>query len=191
MKNRACHGPSTERNHQGAYTLIIRSGQPRRITVGRHLSVVLERGLYLYTGSALGRGSTSLEWRLSRHLSREKKHFWHIDRILSSDSACLVSAIVARTKSRVECRVNTALLRDSNIRVLAKGIGSSDCKCESHFLMARCGLDALQRKVRSCYASLGFRPYVLKDLGTHGLRGFTAQPEGLKSRIIARRIRTR
>jgi Uri superfamily endonuclease len=190
LKNSVRHGPSAERNYQGAYTLIIRSGRPHRITVGRHLSIVLERGLYLYTGSALGRGSTSLEWRLSRHLSRDKKNFWHIDRILASDSAYLVSAIVARTKSRVECRVNTALLGDPSIRVLLKGIGSSDCKCESHFLMARCELDALQRKVRSCYASLGFRPHVFKDLGTHGLHGFTAQPEGLKSRIIARRIRT-
>jgi len=190
LKNSAHHGPSAERNQQGAYTLIIRSSQPRRITVGRHLSVVLERGLYLYTGSALGRGSTSLEWRLSRHLSREKKNLWHIDRILASDSTCLVSAIVASTKSRIECRVNTVLLRDPSIRVMLKGIGSSDCKCESHFLMARCGLDALQRKVRSCYAGLGFRPHVFKDLGTHGLRGFTAQPEGLKSRIIARQIRT-
>ena len=170
MKNSACHGTSTQRNHQGAYTLIIRSGQARRITIGRHLSVTLERGLYLYTGSALGRGSTSLEWRFSRHLSQEKKHFWHIDRILSSDSVRLISAIVTKTTGKVECKVNTALLEDSSVRVLAKGIGSSDCRCESHFLITKCGLDVLQRKVRSCYASLGLHPYVLKDFGTHGLR---------------------
>jgi Uri superfamily endonuclease len=170
LRNSACHGPSVRKNHQGVYTLIIRSVRPRGIMVGRRLSIVLERGSYLYTGSALGRGSTSLEWRLSRHMSREKKQFWHVDRILSSDSARLVSAIVARTRSRVECSVNTALLGDSDVRVLTKGVGSSDCRCESHFLAAKCGLYALQRKVISCYAGLGLDPYVLKGSGTYGPR---------------------
>jgi Uri superfamily endonuclease len=148
---------------RGVYTLIIRSCKPRRITVGRHLSVFLERGLYLYTGSALGRGSTSLEGRISRHLSREKKHFWHIDRILSSDSARVVSVIFASTTSRMECKVNTALLKDSGIGVPMRGVGSTDCRCEAHFLMARCTLGLLRQKVRLCYTGLGVRPRMLED----------------------------
>jgi Uri superfamily endonuclease len=148
---------------RGVYTLIIRSSQPCRIKVGRQLSVFLERGLYLYTGSALGRGSTSLEGRISRHLSREKKRFWHIDRILSSDSARVVSVIFASTTSRMECKMNTALLKDSGIGIPMRGIGSTDCRCKSHFLMARYPLGILRQKVRSCYTGLGLRPRMLQD----------------------------
>lgn len=176
---------------RGVYTLIIRSAAPCRMAVGRHLSISLERGLYLYTGSALGRGSTSLEGRIGRHLSRAKKSFWHIDQILSSDSVHVVSVIFAKTTSKAECKVNTALLEDSEISLLAIGIGSSDCRCESHFLMARCTLDVLPQKVRSCYAKLGLRPRLFNDRRTRKSCRFTTQSDRLKSKTIAKRIRTR
>jgi len=148
---------------RGVYTLIIRSSKPRRIRVGRCLSVFLERGLYLYTGSALGRGSASLEGRISRHLIQEKKHFWHIDRILSSDCTRVASVIFASTTSRVECKINTALLKDFHIGVPMRGVGSTDCRCEAHFLIARYTLGVLRQKVRSCYTKLGVRPRMLED----------------------------
>jgi len=176
---------------RGIYTLIIRLTAPRRIAVGRHLSISFKRGLYLYTGSALGRSSASLEGRISRHLSREKDDFWHIDRILSSNSGEVVSVIFAETTSKAECKMNRALLTVPDIGVLAKGIGSSDCKCESHFLIARCRLGALRREVGSCYASLRLRPRVLKDLGTRRLRRFATRSDRLRSRTTARLIRTR
>jgi endonuclease-3 len=148
---------------RGVYTLIIRSSRPRRIRVGRHLSVFLERGLYLYTGSALGRGSASLEGRISRHLVREKKRFWHIDRILSSDSMRVVSVIFASTTSRIECKINTALLKDVGIGVPMRGVGSTDCGCKAHFLMTRYKLGILRQKVRFCHTRLGLRPRTLED----------------------------
>ena len=125
--------------------------------------VFLKGGLYLYTGSALGRGPTSLEGRISRHLGRRKRSFWHIDRILSSNFVRVVSVVFANTTSKMECKVNTALLKESGIGVLARGVGSSDCRCESHFLWARCTSAVLRRKVRSCYIRLGLRPHTLED----------------------------
>jgi Uri superfamily endonuclease len=119
----------------------------------------------LYIGSGQGRGSTSLEGRIARHLSQEKKNFWHIDGILSSDSVHVVSLIFARTTRKAECRVNAALLKDPDIAVLAKGVGSSDCKCESHFLTAKCRVGALREKVRKHYVRLGLRPQVPRDRG--------------------------
>ena len=176
---------------RGVYTLIIRLAAPCSIAVGRHLSVLFKRGLYLYTGSALGRGSTSLEGRISRHLSRHKNDFWHIDRILSSDSRYAVSVIFAKTTSKAECRVNRALLMDPNIGVLTKGIGSSDCKCESHFLATGRTLSVLRRKVRLCYTSLGLRPRTLKCRRTHRPCESTIQSSRPRSKAIARGIRTR
>ena len=148
---------------RGVYTLIIRSSRPSRIKVGRHLTILLKRDLYLYSGSALGRGSTSLEGRISRHLTREKTRFWHIDRILSSDSTRVVSVIFAKTTSKMECKLNAALLKDSGIRVPMRGVGSTDCGCESHFLMTRYTLSVLRKKVISCYIKLGLRPHTLRD----------------------------
>jgi Uri superfamily endonuclease len=153
---------STYKNHRGVYTLVIRCSRPSRITVGRHLTLLLRRGWYLYSGSALGRGSTSLEGRVSRHLTQEKKHFWHIDRILSSDSTRVVLVVFAKTTGRMECQLNAALLKDSGIRVPVRGVGSTDCKCESHFLTTRDTLGVLGRRVRSCYTRLGLRPHTLE-----------------------------
>jgi len=147
---------------RGIYTLIIRCSRPARIKVGRHLTLRLRRGWYLYSGSALGRGSTSLEWRISRHLTQEKKHFWHIDRILSSDSTRVVSVIFAKTTSKMECKLNAALLKDPGIRVPGRWVGSTDCRCESHFLTTRDTLDVLRQKVRLCYTRLGLRPRTLE-----------------------------
>jgi Uri superfamily endonuclease len=160
---------SAHKNHHGVYTLIIRSSQPCRITVGRCLSISLERSLYIYTGSAVGRGSTSLEGRITRHLRQEKKRFWHIDRILSSGSARVASVVFAETARKMECKTNTALLKDSCIVVPVRGVGSTDCKCESHFLMTRYTLGVLRQKVRLCYAKLGLRPRVLEDRRALGL----------------------
>ena len=168
LKNSSRHGPLSGKNHQGVYTLIIRSMRPHRIKVGERLSIVLERSTYLYTGSALGRGSTSLEWRLGRHMSRKKRQFWHVDRILSCGSTRLVSVVLARTGSRVECRVNTVLLGIPDVRSSTKRVGSSDCKCQSHLLAAKCGPYAVQLRVASCYASLGLDPFVLKSPRTYG-----------------------
>jgi Uri superfamily endonuclease len=155
-------GKSNHKNHRGVYTLIIRCSRPSRITVGRHLALLLRRGWYLYSGSALGRGSTSLEGRISRHLTQEKKHFWHIDRILSSGSTRVVSVVFAKTTNKMECQLNAALLKDSATRVPVRGVGSTDCRCESHFLVAGYTLDVLQQKVRLCYARLGLRPRLLE-----------------------------
>jgi Uri superfamily endonuclease len=157
------HDALTKKNHRGVYTLIIRSAKPRRTKVGGRLLVFLKRGLYLYTGSALGRGSTSLEGRISRHLSRKKKSFWHIDWVLSSNSVRVITVIFAKTKSKMECRVNTALLKESGTEVPTRGVGSSDCRCKSHFLLARRTSGVLRRKVRLCYARLGLRPRMFQD----------------------------
>jgi Uri superfamily endonuclease len=147
---------------RGVYTLIIRCSRPSKITVGRHLTVLLKRDLYLYSGSALGRGSTSLEGRISRHLTRDKTHFWHIDRILSSDSTRVVSVVFAKTTSKMECKLNGALLKCSGIRVIMRGVGSTDCGCESHFLITKDKLDVLRQRVRSCYTGLGLCPRTLE-----------------------------
>jgi len=176
---------------RGVYTLIIRFARRCKANILKDAPVVVDRGLYLYTGSASGRGSTSLEGRIRRHLRREKKEFWHVDRILACKSAHVVSVVYAVTASKAECRVNDALLKHTNIRAPFKGLGSSDCRCESHFLEARGSLRSLRQKVRACYTALGFCPWFLKTLrGGHSISIRTSQ-DRLNSEATAKRIRMR
>lgn len=145
---------------KGVYTLIIRFASPCRTSLAEQGSILLGRGLYLYTGSAQGRGSTSLRRRVQRHLGHKKKQFWHIDRILACESARVISVVFAETRGKLECRVNAGLLRDSRVGIVGIGIGSSDCRCKSHFLAAKPSLLLLTRIVKSSYVRLGLRPLV-------------------------------
>jgi endonuclease-3 len=151
---------------RGVYTLIIRLSRPCVTTAGENLPVSLRRGLYLYTGSALGRGSTSLEGRIGRHLRRVKKEFWHIDRILACKHAQIVSVVFAKITRKGECTVNAAILHNPNIKVPCKGVGSSDCMCSSHLLAANDRLRSVEKVVRSSYAGLGLRSHIARDFRT-------------------------
>ena len=63
------------------YCLIINLEKNRKIKIGKKLGKIdFEKGFYVYVGSALN----SLESRLNRHLSDEKKLHWHIDYLLKN-----------------------------------------------------------------------------------------------------------
>jgi len=154
---------------KGVYTLIIRFLRPCKTRIGRHRTVALPHGLYVYTGSGVGRGSTSLEGRVQRHLRRKKRKLWHIDRILACQPARVMSVVFAEATARQECRVNAAFMGDLHFRLLQSGIGSSDCQCESHFLLAKESLRPLLCRVRSHYLELGLTPLVLRNPNTQEL----------------------
>ena len=180
---------SSHKKHQGVYTLIIRLSGPCVTTAGENLPVSLRRGLYLYTGSALGRGSTSLEGRISRHLRRAKKEFWHIDCILACKHAQIVSVVFAKTTRKAECTVNAAILHSPNIRVTCEGVGSSDCRCNSHLLAADGPLRSAEEVVRSSYARLMLRPQIFRDFRTGRFRSSSASPRKRTRNTSARRTR--
>jgi Uri superfamily endonuclease len=146
---------------RGVYTLIIRFLFPCSFNIGKCLSARLDEGTYLYTGSGLGLGSTSLEGRIRRHLRQEKRTFWHIDWILACKQAEVRAVVFAESEHNAECRVNEVLLKDQSISVRVKGIGSSDCVCASHFLAFSRSTRLAAQVVKSCYESLGLAPRVL------------------------------
>lgn len=119
---------------KGVYTILVRVSSSAFVNVGK-LGRFEFSGLYAYTGSAQGRGSSSLNGRVSRHLGLrdEKRVRWHIDYLLAHSQTRVEGAAVSETivKSK-ECQVS------KNIFCLAKsfppvmGFGSSDCCCDSH-----------------------------------------------------------
>ncbi len=85
----------------------------------------MEKGLYLYVGSA----KKGLEQRLARHMKKRKNRFWHIDYITSRrDSA--VQAIYLSPSPECETLSTVSQLG----RLFGRKLGSSDCKCPSHFV---------------------------------------------------------
>ncbi|MCW4022871.1 MAG: GIY-YIG nuclease family protein [archaeon] len=119
----------------GVYTLLLFVSHEVTVTAGKLGKQKFPRGYYTYTGSALGKGA-SLKNRISRHLKKEKKMFWHIDYLLANKSVSVRLIVVAETKKKIECKVNCYLKDTSGAKILVKGFGASDCKnnCESHLL---------------------------------------------------------
>ncbi len=77
----------------------------------------------------MGSALNSLEARIKRHLSDEKKLHWHIDYLLKNSNAEIVDVIFTLTKERLECKVAQEI---SEKYMGISGFGSSDCQCPSH-----------------------------------------------------------
>ena len=140
---------------RGVYTLVIKLEEGQYIKPRPDLGWHLPKGYYVYTGSALGRGSTSLEKRLERHLRVDKKIFWHIDRLLSC-SGRIVKVVYAEAAAKIECELNqrvSSLLRAKPI----KRFGSSDCRnrCVGHLLYLTHQTQDLNELLCRAYRELG------------------------------------
>lgn len=140
---------------RGVYSLLIQLGQKRSIISRSGLRWHLQEGHYVYTGSAMGNSSTSLEKRLERHLKVRKRCFWHIDKLLDG-SAKVVSTIYAKTASRMECKVNKKISSVPHASPI-KGFGSSDCRfgCIGHLIFLNSNSDDLIMLLRGAYLDLG------------------------------------
>ena len=124
------------KDSRGAYTLVIFVPSTILLKIGGLGERKVEKGYYAYTGSALGRGSSDLAGRISRHLRKRKRRRWHIDYLLCSEKAEIQAVLVMITEKRMECEINQHLIRNLNPEVPIPNFGSSDCmmKCKSHLL---------------------------------------------------------
>jgi Uri superfamily endonuclease len=143
---------------KGTYCLIIHVNRDITLRVGKKLgSIIFDEGYYVYVGSALN----SLESRLKRHLSDDKKLFWHVDYLLSSSDAELVEIVFAVDGSRWEC-VLASMIGMEGVEI--RGFGCSDCKCISHLFK----FDDLDKSIGVCvnsFKKLLLEPKKLDDLG--------------------------
>ena len=82
-------------------------------------------------GSAFGMGGLSS--RIHRHLRRNKKLHWHIDKI-TSNNCCTVYGVAVLPNEKSECIIS-AKLKGMKGLISIYGFGNSDCKrnCGSHF----------------------------------------------------------
>jgi len=108
---------------KGIYCLVIFLNKSRNIKIGKK-RVLFPKGYYCYVGSALN----NLEKRIQRHYSKRKKFHWHIDYLLKH--AKIINVVVKRNFED-ECFISRKI-KSLGGKVILKGFGSSDCKCDTH-----------------------------------------------------------
>jgi len=110
---------------RGTYLLLLTFSEDAEVSVGSLGTVNLCAGTYCYVGSAMG----GLDQRVGRHLSKDKKVRWHIDRLtLLADS---MHAYESYPDFVPECELASVLESSGGIPAV-KGFGCSDCSCFTH-----------------------------------------------------------
>ncbi len=134
---------------KGVYVLIIEVSRDIDVKIGSLGEVRFEKGLYAYAGS----GQNSLFKRIERHLSDEKKIFWHVDYLLDCGFSKVARVFYKEGPKSLECRTAAQL---SEYGIGVPGFGCSDCKCGAHLFkisslgyVSRLGMDeyCLSREV--------------------------------------------
>jgi Uri superfamily endonuclease len=111
---------------KGIYILLIKISRTAKAKIGSLGEITLPKGTYAYVGSA----QNSLEKRIARHKSKNKKIFWHIDYVLALKCAKIIKVFCKKAGKAEECKTARKL---SKTGTSVKNFGCSDCKCESHF----------------------------------------------------------
>lgn len=114
--------------YPGAYILLIFLPEQQNIRVGFLGEIGFLPGWYAYVGSAMG----GLRGRISRHLRRDKKVFWHIDYFLTV--GMLKEIITVESRRKIECLVSRCLAE--KLPAAADRFGASDCSCGTHLYFA-------------------------------------------------------
>ena len=73
--------------------------------------------------------SSNLKARIERHLKMEKKRHWHIDYLLGTKATSVKALVYAETLLEAECKIAQIIEGFDGAEILARGFGSSDCRC--------------------------------------------------------------
>lgn len=132
---------------KGSYILILELQCAKVSKLGSLGSFNFKKGYYLYVGSAM----KNLDKRVSRHMRKRKKLFWHIDYL--GKLADGIRYQVIRSCSKQECQLSKSLA--SIFPAGPKGFGSSDCSCKTHLYYSK--LDPLKSAAfHSCLEKFRF-----------------------------------
>lgn len=140
---------------KGSYCIIIKVNKASYLNVGTLGKVKIESGFYVYVGSAFN----SLEARVKRHLSRDKKIYWHVDYLLAHDNVKIEDVIFTLDERRLECPISKRLENPGSI----KGFGCSDCNCKSHLHYYR-DMETAKNAILNLMEDLGAKAMFLENL---------------------------
>ena len=112
----------------GTYALILSCTSNARIQIGRLGTMKLQRGYYIYLGSALGPGG--LRARISHHQKLSTRPHWHIDYLRAQTR--LRSVWLRYDGRRHEHEWARAMQKLTDATIPLPRFGASDCGCQSH-----------------------------------------------------------
>ncbi|MEY3221084.1 MAG: hypothetical protein RIT27_2441 [Pseudomonadota bacterium] len=134
LKNQVIEEPKTDiaviQPISGTYILILEATeQINDVRIGRLGKITVEKGFYVYVGSAFGLGG--LQSRIKRQLQIPRKKHWHIDYLRSVTN--LKEVWFSYDEQRRECEWAVVFSQLAAFSQPVKGFGSSDCEsCFSH-----------------------------------------------------------
>lgn len=111
----------------GTYALVLRVQKGVRLSVGRRHELGIERGYYVYIGSAFGPGGVGA--RVRRHCRVAKPNHWHIDYL--REHSIPLGAWISYEPIHLEHRWAEKLCDAVELTTIP-GFGCSDCNCSSH-----------------------------------------------------------
>ena len=114
----------------GTYALILESSSQEIIQIGRLGPLRLDRGYYIYIGSAFGPGG--LKARISHHKRLAKHPRWHVDYLRTV--TYLKGVWYTYDSNPREHQWAETILRMKDASIPIEGFGSSDCGCKSHLM---------------------------------------------------------
>ncbi|MDI6645298.1 MAG: GIY-YIG nuclease family protein [Methanobacteriaceae archaeon] len=141
---------------RGTYCLVIHVKADSNIPIGKLDNIKFKKGYYVYVGSALN----SLNSRIKRHLSNDKKIHWHVDYLLDSENSRILDVIYVENSKKLECMVAR---EHSVLGTGVKGFGCSDCKCDSHLFYFK-EFELARNACNITYNKLNLEPKVLDNL---------------------------
>ncbi|MBW2029695.1 MAG: GIY-YIG nuclease family protein [Deltaproteobacteria bacterium] len=112
----------------GSYAIVFLSKGRGLVRIGRLGTLELQKGYYVYLGSAFGPGG--LRARVTRHLSGPRIKHWHIDYLSGIVTPCEVW--YTPDTIRREHHWAGVMARCQGVSIPLRGFGSSDCHCEAH-----------------------------------------------------------
>jgi len=146
----------------GIYVLVLYVERDITLRVGKLGNCMFRKGIYVYVGSARGKASTSLKWRILRHLRKEKRLRWHIDFLLSSDYTHIRAVIFAVTPNDLECTLANYLLSSTIFKIPVLKFGATDCRCPAHLLYYNGENDrAVIDRVANTFRLLSLEPTII------------------------------
>lgn len=118
---------------KGTYLLVLYCQNQFSTHVGRLGLVKFEEGYYLYTGSAFGGGGVKA--RVGRHLTAQPSKHWHIDYV--KNKMDIVEAWYVIGEKNYEHLWSEKIEKVMELNVPCNNMGSTDCKCKSHFFFSK------------------------------------------------------
>lgn len=119
----------------GTYALILSCSTTGRVRIGRLGAMELQRGYYVYVGSALGPGG--LQARIAQHQNSSASPHWHVDYLRGHTR--LQRVWYSYEGYRYEHKWARAMHAMTGARIPLAGFGASDCRCPSHlYFFKRC-----------------------------------------------------